>query len=357
MAASISDRPFGVLPDGRSVEAYSLANGHGMRVVVLSYGGILQRIDVPDRWGQTGNVALGFADLEGYLAQDAYIGGLLGRYANRIANGRFTLDGEVVRLPRNWGPHHLHGGTGFDRRLWTVRPSKASGENEVGVTLTYESPDGEEGYPGALDVTASYTLTEQNELRIDYRATTDAPTVVNLTNHTYFNLAGEGSGRVHDHVVEIDASRYTPVDETMIPLGEIAPLAGTPFDFRVPTSLGARFDEQHPQLRVAGGYDHNYVLDRSGPGIQRAAEVSDPETSGRALTVHTTEPGLQLYSGNQLDGSLVGIGGRPYHRHAGFALETQHFPDSPNHPGFPTTVLRPDEQHTSTTIYAFSVSP
>ena len=352
MTGSVTCRPFGVLADGREVEAYTLDNRRGLRVVVLTYGGILQAIEVPDQRGNVANVTLGFARLDDYVAGDAYFGALVGRYANRIARGAFELDGRPVRLATNWRGHHLHGGTvGFDRRLWTARTVERG--DEVGVALAYTSPDGEEGYPGRLEVSATYTVSPAGALRIEYQATTDRPTVVNLTNHAYFNLAGEGSGRVDGHVVQIAASHYTPTDGDQIPTGEIAPVEGTPLDFRSPTALGARLDEPHPQLLTAGGYDHNYVLDRSAGGLELAARVTEP-TNGRALSVQTTEPGLQLYSGNQLDGSLVGPSGRRYGRHEALALETQHFPDSPNHPQFPSAILRPGERYASATVYAFS---
>lgn len=353
MTGTLACRPFGVLPDGREVEAYTLDNGRGLCVAVLTYGGIVQAIEVPDRRGDVANVTLGFAGLDDYVAGTAYFGALVGRYANRIAGGAFQIDGRPVRLSTNWRSHHLHGGTvGFDRRVWTARPIE--GGDEVGVTLAYVSPDGEEGYPGRVDVAVTYTVAAAGSLRIDYRATTDRPTVVNLTNHAYVNLVGEGSGRIDGHVVEIAAGHYTPVDDDLIPTGEIAPVADTPFDLRTPTALGDRLGDRHPQLVAAGGFDHNFVIDRSGPGLALAARVTDP-SSGRVLTVHTTEPGVQLYSGNQLDESLVGPSGRPYRRYSALALETQHFPDSPNHPQFPSTVLRPGETFTSASIYTFSV--
>jgi aldose 1-epimerase len=307
---------FGVLPDGRTVEAYPLDNGRGLRVVVLTYGGILQAIEVPDRHGRRANVAVGFATLDEYLAQDPYmyVGALVGRFANRIAHGSFKLDDRTVTLATNNGRHHLHGGTiGFDRHLWTVTAA-----DEASVTLATTSVDGEEGYPGTLAVAVTYTLTGDDALRIDYRATTDQPTVVNLTNHSYFNLGD--SPTVAGHVVQINAGRYTAVDADLIPTGEIAPVDGTALDLRQPTAL-----------REAGGFDHNYVLDGD-----LAARVVEP-TSGRVMTVDTTEPGLQLF-----------VSG------TGLALETQHFPDSPNHPSFPSTTLRPGATYRSTTKYTFS---
>jgi aldose 1-epimerase len=314
----------------------------------------VQTIRVPDRKGRYANVVLGFDDLNGYLTGGgAYFGAVAGRYANRIARGRFALDGRDHQLSVNEPPNHLHGGTvGFDKRPWSARVRRA--DDEVAVELAYTSADGEEGYPGELAARVTYTLNGRDELRIDHHATASAPTVVNLTNHSYFNLAGEGSGDVLDHRLWVDADRFTPVDATMIPTGELAPVAGTPFDLTTPTPLGARIDLDDEQLARAGGYDHNWVLNGWDASLRRAAVLTDPR-SGRTLRVDTTEPGLQCYSGNKLDGSLVGTGGRPYGRHAGVALETQHFPDSPNQPDFPTTVLRPGRTYRSTTLLRFSV--
>jgi aldose 1-epimerase len=348
--SAVTRQPFGELPDGRTVHAYTLGDDHGTRVVVLDHGALLQTFEVPDRLGRLANVTLGFADLSDYLARSPYFGATVGRYANRIGYARCELDGRTIELPANLGEHHIHGGhEGFDRKLWTARPSAE--RNSVTFTLT--SPDGDEGYPGTLDVAVTYTLTGPGTLRVDYSATTDQPTVVNLTNHTYFNLAGEGSGSVSDHVVEIAASRFTAVDAALIPTGEIAPVDRTPLDFRTPTRFGLRLD--HPMLDASGGYDHNFVLDRNGSGLHRAAQVTDP-TSGRVLTVDTTEPGVQLYGANGFDGSLVGPSGRAYNAGDALCLETQHFPDSPNHPHFPSTVLRPGTPFTSTTTYAITTS-
>jgi aldose 1-epimerase len=313
---------------------------------------------VPDRDGVPANVALGLATLDDYVARNApYLGALIGRYANRIAGGAFTLDGRAYRLPVNNPPNSLHGGTqGFDKRVWAA--SETGGGEAAGVELAFTSPDGEMGYPGTLQVRARYTLTADNALRIDYQATTDAPTVVNLTNHSYLNLAGEAAGSIEGHRLVLHAGRYTPTDATNIPTGELAPVAGTPFDFSSPHAIGERIADDDEQLRFGLGYDHNYVLDRP-PGAEGtlvpAARVEDPG-SGRVLEVATTEPGLQLYSGNQLDGTLTGVGGAAYGPRAGLALETQHFPDSPNQPGFPSTVLRPGEVYRSATVYRFGVS-
>jgi aldose 1-epimerase len=344
---------FGALPDGTAVERYLLRNARGVTVAILTYGGIVQSVEVPDREGALGNVVLGFATLADYLARGAYFGTITGRYANRIAGARFTLDGRTHRLAANNGPNALHGGiNGFNSRVWQA--SERNGPDGVGVALRYVSADGEEGYPGRLDTEVTYTLTEGNALRIDYRATTDKPTVVNLTNHSFFNLAGEGAGSVLDHELTLQASRYTPVDADLIPTGEIAPVAGTALDFTKPMAVGARIRSGEPQLVRGRGYDHNLVLDQSTEGeLTPAARLRDPR-SGRVMEVSTTEPAVQLYSGNFLDGSAVGIGGRAYRQSDGLCLETQHFPDSPNRPGFPSTVLRPGETFSSTTIFAFT---
>jgi aldose 1-epimerase len=349
--------PFGELADGTVVHRHTLDSGRGLVVRVLTYGGILQSIEVPGRDGRPVNVALGFADLDSYVRDNSpYFGALIGRYANRIAGGRFTLDGRAYSLPVNNPPNSLHGGTeGFDKRVWTA--TGAGGQDAAGVELAYTSPDGEMGYPGTLSVRARYRLTD-NELRIDYRATTDAPTHVNLTNHSYVNLAGEAAGSIEDHQLQLFAGHYTPTDATSIPTGEIAPVAGTPFDFTSPHAVGERIDTPDEQLEYGQGYDHNYVLDRP-PGaagaLALAARVTNP-SSGRVLEVLTSEPGIQLYSGNQLDGTLTGPGGAAYGPRAGLALETQHFPDTPNQPQFPSTVLRPGEVFESTTVYRFSVT-
>lgn len=351
--ASISREQWGTTAEG-SVDRYLLSNGRGMRVALLTYGGIVQSLEVPDRHGDPANVVLGFDRLQGYLDNPApYFGALIGRYGNRIAEGRFTLDGATHRLPLNNGPNSLHGGTaGFDKHLWSATPLDQDGT--VGLDLRYVSPDGEQGYPGTLTVAVRYTLTPDHELRIDYQATTDAPTVVNLTNHSYFNLAGEGTGDVYHHKLQINASHITPVDARLIPTGRIAPVSGTPHDFRQPATIGSRLRTDDTQLRYAGGYDHNWVLDRQGNGLTLAAQLTEP-TSGRTLSVHTTEPGLQFYSGNFLDGTIAGTSGRLYRQGDGLALETQHFPDSPNQPGFPSTVLRPGQTYRSTTVLRFGV--
>jgi aldose 1-epimerase len=343
------------LPDGRPVDAYRLVNTAGMSVTVLTYGGIVQSLHVPDRHGTVANVVLGFGTLEDYVLRSPYFGAVIGRFANRIADGRFELDGVGHELPVNEPPTSVHGGDhGFDKQLWRARP--CADAQWVGVRLTYVSADGEEGYPGALRTEVTYRLSrEACTLRVDYRASTDKPTVVNLTNHSYFNLAGEGSGSALDHEVEIRADRYLPLTPDLLPTGDLAPVAGTPMDFRTPRAIGERIRSGFPQLVIARGYDHNYVLDRpeGAPGaVLLAARVREPR-SGRMLEVWTSEPGIDFYTGNFLDGSLVGTGGASYRQGDAFALEPEHFSNSPNMPQFPTTVLRPGETYASTSEYRF----
>lgn len=352
-AGSIEQSAFGRTHDGRAVDLYTLRNAAGLTVRFMSYGGIITRIEAPDRTGRMADITLGFDTLAQYEQRGAgHFGALVGRYANRIGGARFSLDGKEYRLAANNGPNSLHGGThGFNQAVWTVAPREMG--NSVGATLSHVSPDGDEGYPGTLTVTVGYTLTDSNELHIDYQATTDRPTVVNLTNHAYFNLAGNGSGSVADHLVTINAEHYTPIDANLIPTGDIAPLTGTPLDFRQPVPIGARLRSSHDQMLRARGYDHNFVLTKPAAGaLSLAARVHEP-TSGRILDVLTTEPGLQFYTGNSLDGSLVGSCGGTYRQTDGFALETQHFPDSPNRPNFPSTELRPGQIFTSRTIFRF----
>jgi aldose 1-epimerase len=342
--------PFGRTRAGEAVTAHTLARG-AVRVEILDYGGIVRRIEVPDRGGRRANIVLGARDLAGYEASDAHFGALVGRYANRIAGGRFSLDGRDHRLPVNEGRNTMHGGPeGFDRRVWRVERAEAHR-----LTLAYRSPDGEQGFPGNLDVTVTYSLDADDTLAIDYAAATDRPTILNLTNHSYFNLAGEGAGDVLGHRVAIAADSILETDAEQIPTGTILSVAETPFDFRRPTILGARIREAHPQLALAHGYDHTYVV--GGDGTLRAvAEAVDP-SSGRRLGVATTQPGLQLYTANMLDGTVTGTGGGLYRAGDGVCFEAQGFPDAPNHSNFPSTVLRPDETFRATTTYRFTVDP
>jgi aldose 1-epimerase len=350
--ASVSRASFGTLPDGTHVELFTLRNATGMEVQVTNYGGIITSIKVPDRHGKFADVTLGHTTLEGYLQHSPYFGAIVGRYANRIGKAQFVLDGRTYKLAANDGPNTLHGGLkGFDKAVWQAEPFERPGER--GIVFTHTSPAGDEGFPGALALHVTYTLTDRNELMFDFQATTDAPTVVNLTQHAYFNLAGEGSGDVLGHVLTLNADRYTPVDATLIPSGELASVQGTPLDFRTPTAIGARIEADHPQLKLGKGYDHNYVLNRRGTELVLAARVEEPG-SGRVLEVHTTEPGVQLYTGNFLDGSFTAKSGHVYGRRSGFCLETQHFPDSPNQPAFPSTTLRPGEEFRSRTVYTFT---
>jgi aldose 1-epimerase len=341
--------------DTQRVAIFTLTNGKGMEVRVAEYGATILSIRVPDRQGRVDDVALGFDSLADYVRNPRYIGAVVGRYGNRIAGGRFSLDGKTYTLARNSGPSHLHGGTrGFDKVVWRGDPIER--RDTVGVRLRYRSPAGDEGYPGALDASVTYKLTPRNELVVDYEAITDAPTIVNLTQHTFFNLAGAGTRDVLDHELTLFASRFTPTDSTSIPTGELASVAGTAFDFRTPSRIGARIAASDRQLRMTNGYNHNYVLDRSpgNRGLVRAAHVREP-TTGRTLDVYTTEPGLQFFTANAFDGTLIGKGGRAYGRHFGFCLEAQHFPDSPNHPDFPSTVLRPGSRYESVTLFRFGV--
>ncbi len=350
MTNRITCVPFGKLADGRDVERITLRGASGLEVTVLTWGATLAALQVPDAAGRPANVVLGFDTLGGYLRSGAHIGGIVGRYANRIAHGRFTLDGIAYCIPANSGGHALHGGpVGFDRVPWQIE-SREEGETPA-IVLRHVSPDGDQGFPGTLDVRVRYAL-EANGLRIDYSATTDRPTVVNLSNHAYFNLAGAGAGDVLGHEVMIAAERFTPVDAELIPTGELRSVAGTPLDFRQPMPIGARIDAPDPQLVMAGGYDHNFVLEGAGGAPHLAARVREP-ASRRVMEVWTTEPGVQFYSGNFLDGSDVGYDDRRYHRRYGFCLETQHFPDSPNQPAFPSTVLRRGATFRSTTILRF----
>ncbi|MFI9765945.1 aldose epimerase family protein [Streptomyces sp. NPDC052415] len=343
---------FGKLADGTKIHRWSLENG-GTRMKVLSYGGIVQSLEIPDRRGRRTNVSLGFDTIEEYVASSPYFGALIGRYGNRIGKGRFTLDGKDYQLSVNDGENSLHGGSkGFDKVVWDVEPfTKGS---DVGLYLHYTSADGEMGYPGTLRTKVTYTLTRSGDWRIDYEATTDKATVVNLTSHVYWNLAGESSGTIYDHELSIAGSRYTPVDSGLIPTGELAKVAGTPFDFRRTKTVGEDIRVPHQQLLYGKGIDHNWVLDK---GItakpEWVATLRDP-SSGRTMKIATTEPGLQFYSGNFLDGTLVGSGGSIYRQGDALCLETQHFPDSPNQPSFPSTTLRPGQTYRTTTVHSFS---
>lgn len=357
---SIERSTFGQLPDGRDVDLYRIVNANGIEMRVTNYGGIIVSLRTPDAQGEFDDIVLGFDSLDDYLSgayhqSNPYFGALIGRYGNRIAVGRFSLNGETYALATNNGANHLHGGDkGFNRVLWQAEPF--DNDDGAGLVLAYTSADGEEGYPGRLDVEVTYTLTDADELAIDYRATTSEATPVNLTQHTYFNLEGEGNGSILDHRLMIDAEAFTPVDETLIPTGEIRPVADTPFDFTEPKAIGERIEQDNRQLEFGQGYDHNFVLTRDAAtddGLMLAARVWEPN-SGRVLEVATTEPGLQFYSGNFLDGTLTGKHGEPYEHRSGFALETQHFPDSPNQADFPSTILEPGETYRSRTVYGFS---
>jgi aldose 1-epimerase len=339
---------------GKPIEMVTLKNKNGIELTAISYGGIITSLKVPDRAGKFADVVLGFDKPESYWADPPppFFGAIIGRYGNRIAKGKFALGGKTYTLAANNGPNHLHGGNkGFDKQLWTIA-TKDSPEGSTAI-FTRTSSDGEEGYPGTLQVRVTYTLTDKNELIIDYHAATDKPTPVNLTQHSYWNLAGEGSGDILGEQLTIAADRYTPVDDTLIPTGELATVAGTPFDFRQPTAIGARIEQSNDQLKKGPGYDHNWVLNRKGTGVEFAARLTDPK-SGRTMEIATTEPGLQFYSGNFLDGTLVGKSGKAYARRSGLCLETQHYPDSPNQPKFPTTILLPGKSYDSRTVFSFS---
>lgn len=349
--AAVTGTPFGKSPDGHTVEVFTLENGHGMKAKIMTWGGTLISLMVPDAAGKSDDVVLGYDDLDGYLKNTAYFGALIGRYANRIGNARFELDGKEYHLFANDGKNSLHGGKrGFDKRVW--EPLHYDGHS---LELRYVSKDGEEGYPGDLTATVRYTVTPRNELRLDYTVTTDKDTVQNLTNHTYWNLAGAGSGPILDEDIQINADHFTPVDAGLIPTGEIRSVAGTPLDFRKPMQIGARIDSDYEQMKLGKGYDHNFVLNRSGDGLVEAARVHDPKT-GRVMEVETTQPGMQFYTSNMLNGPMKGRDGKSYGRRGALCLETHHYPDSPNKPSFPTTELKPGETFHSTTIYRFSTA-
>jgi aldose 1-epimerase len=353
---SAEHKAFGKTNDGTPVEQYILRNSQGLQATVITYGGVLQSLKVPGKDGKAEDIVLGFDDVQGYQSGTAYFGATIGRYGNRLANGAFELDGRHYQVPKNDGPNSLHGGPlGFDKRVWKAQPTKS--KDSVGVTLTYLSVDGEMGFPGNLKTEVTYSLTENNELRIDYKATTDKPTVLNLTNHSYFNLAGAGNGDVLKQVATLYASQYTPVNATLIPTGELAPVANTPMDFTQPTAIGKHIKADHPQLKFAepkhGGFDFNWVLDAKGDMSKLAADVSDPQ-SGRRLQLYTSEPGVQFYTGNFLDGTVKGKAGKIYPHWGAFTLETQHYPDSPNQPNFPSTRLDPGKTYTQSVVLKFS---
>jgi aldose 1-epimerase len=371
----IKHKPYGTTSDGKAVDEYTLTNASGMEVKIITYGGIITSIKVPDRKHKMANVALGFSNLQDYETKNSpYFGAIIGRYGNRIAKGVFTLDNVTYCLDANNGVNSLHGGLkGFDKQVWEVKEASA-GPDGVVLKLHYLSPAGSgwdpannnnancpsnsmKGYPGNLDTYVTYTLNNQNQIVIDYKATTDAPTIVNLTNHSYWNLAGEGTGTIYDHILMLNAKRYTPVDSTLIPTGQIPPVAGTPFDFRKPKPVADGIRSSDEQIVFGKGFDHNWVLDRKSAddkSLILAATLYDPG-SGRILKISTMEPGIQFYAGNFLDGSLYGTSGRAYRQSDGLALETQHFPDSPNHSNFPSTVLRPGQTYQTTTIFELTV--
>jgi aldose 1-epimerase len=349
LAMSGEEADFGKTADGSAVKIFTLRNAAGMEARITNYGGIVVSLKTPDRNGKLDDVVLGFDSMDGYRTNPPYFGAIIGRYANRIAGGKFTLGGVQYQAPINSGVNCLHGGIkGFDKRVWTPKLTRD------GLELTYVSRDGEEGFPGTLTAKVVYSVTDQNELKIDYTATTDKETIINLTNHSYFNLAGQGNGTILDELITINADAVTPVDKNMIPTGEIKSVAGTPMDLRKPIAVGAHVDDPYEQIKLGGGYDHNWVLNKKQPGeLSLAASVSDPK-SGRVMEVWTTEPGVQLYTANFLDGKLPGKDGKKYQRRGALCLETQHYPDSPNHPNFPSVVLKPGQTYHEMTIYRFS---
>ena len=364
-AVTITSQPWGTTTGGTPVRIYTLSNGH-MRVRITNFGGVIQSIYVPDRHGRMADVTLGFRNLAGYEANDAanqpsggsgstYFGATIGRYANRIANGRFTLNGHTYQLPQNNGPNTLHGGpNAWNSQVWTPAVTRKAGQ--VSLSLTYTSPNGQNGFPGTVIANVTFTLGRQNALRIQYHATTDQPTVINMTNHSYFNLAGEASGSILNQRLMINANRYTPTNSVLIPTGQLASVLGTPMDFLKMKAIGRDITSPFRQLVLAHGYDQNWVINGGGTGLKLAARAMDP-VSGRTLTAETTEPGVQVYTSNFLQGELVGTTGRTYRQSAGFTLETQHFPDSPNEPSFPSTTLNPGTPFNSTTVFKFGVAP
>ncbi len=348
----ITEQAWGVLPTGETISLYTLRNEKGVETKISNYGGRIVTLKVPDRAGKLDDVVLGYDTLEPYTKPNPFFGTLVGRYANRIANGEFTLNGKKYTLAKNNGPNSLHGGLqGFDKKAWQAQISQDGNS----LQLTYLSKDGEEGYPGNLTAVVTYSLGSDNALKIDYAATTDADTVLNLTNHSYFNLAGHGSGNILTHLLMINADKFTPVNANLIPTGELKSVEGTPFDFREPTAIGARIDSPDQQMQYGKGYDHNFVLNGSGGVPSLAARIVEP-VSGRVMEVHTTQPGVQLYTSNHIEGNIAGKDGATYHFRGAYCFETQHFPDSPNQPSFPTTVLKPSETYRQSTIFKFSAT-
>jgi aldose 1-epimerase len=352
--SNMQKQAFGKTHDGQPVDLYTLTNTNGLEAAIITYGGTVVSLKVPDHQGKLDDIVLGYDKIEDYEAGKSYFGAIIGRYGNRIGHAKFSIGKNTYTLAANNGENTLHGGlVGFNKRVWTAKD--VSGADGPALELTYVSKDMEEGFPGNLSVKVVYTLTNQNSLKIDYSATTDKETVVNLTNHSYFNLAGQGNGDILQTHLQLHAGKFTPVDAGLIPTGELRPVKGTPFDFNTPTAIGARIDKDEEQIKLGMGYDHNFVLTRgiaNGP-FALAAVAHEPK-SGRVLEVWTTEPGVQFYTGNFLDGTGTGKGGKPYGRRTAFCLETQHFPDSPNHPAFPTTLLKPGEHYHTTTVYKFS---
>lgn len=354
MSQTVVSEAFGSTEDGEAVQLFTLTNANGVEIKAITYGGIIISLKTPDRNGNLGDIVLGYDNLESYLEGSPYFGSIIGRYGNRIGGAAFDLDGETYTLAANDGPNHLHGGVkGFDKVVWAGEPFE--NEDGVGVVFSYTSPDGEEGYPGTLDMEVTYTLTPSNQLIVDYHATTDKATPVNLTQHAYFNLADAGTSEILGHELTIAADGFTPVDATLIPTGEITPVEGTPFDFRTPHAIGERINAEDEQIAFGGGYDHNWVLNGTPAGdLTLAARVYEP-TTGRTLEITTSEPAIQFYSGNFLNGENIGKGGVAYQYRTGFCLETQHYPDSPNKPDFPSTILRPGEEYSTRTVFQFGV--
>ncbi len=351
---SVTKQAFGKTAQGEAVDLYTLKNKNGVEVSIMNYGAVIVSLKTPDARGRLADIVLGFDTLDGYLKENPYFGAVVGRYGNRIAKGKFELDGKAYTLAKNNGENALHGGIkGFDKKVWQAEATE--GETAQTLTLHCVSPDGEEGYPGTLKASVRYTLNDSDDLEVAYSATTDKPTVVNLTNHTYFNLAGAESGPILNQELMLNASKMTPVDAGLIPTGELKDVTGTPFDFRKPTAIGARIDADDEQIKRGGGYDHNFVIDRTAPGLALAARATEP-SNGRVLEVWTTEPGVQFYTGNFLDGTLQGKRGTVYEKRMAFCLETQHYPDSPNHVQFPSTRLDPGQEYKSTTVFKFRIA-